>query len=576
MSFSIGIDLGTTNSTLSTVSLLEENAKVEQISIRQENEKGEFILSHLPSFLFFPLSQESSKDFIVGEYARKRGSELPKRLISSAKSWLSCQTGLNQEKFLPLENDEDNILKMSPIEVSSAFLRELRASWEKAHPSFVFNEQKILVTVPASFDPAARELVKEAAQRIGYPSITLMEEPLAAFYAWLHDHEHTWRDVLSIGDRVLVIDIGGGTTDFTWIEVEEHLGELSLKRAAVGSHLLLGGDNIDLALAYFIQDKFKKAGNTLDKWQFQNLILEAKEAKEKFLAVDPPFQLPITIQSKGSRLIAQTLTITLEQQEVEQFLLKGFFPKLPFDEKILEEKKSGISTFALPFAKDPRITAHLAVFLQKNCNGYYPTKVLFNGGTLKSFAFQKQILSVLNEWASCKEGSSIVALERADLDFAVSKGAAFYGWCKEKKGIRVRAGASKSYFIGIEQGGPAVPGMDSSLQAICIAPLGMEEGEKSCLDKSFSLLVGEPAVFSFFSSSSLHIEDLTLQVGSIIENVDSLTKLHPIETQLDSQGIDERRVVIKIETEITEMGVLELWCVSEDQRRWKLEFNIRT
>lgn len=580
MNHIIGIDLGTTNSTLASVSFNEQTFNLVQHHIVQMDadgaEKSSFFL---PSFLLFPPRVEFKEKYIIGQYARERGQELPKRVVASAKSWLSCFNIDRRERFLPLSDKEDeDIEKLSPIEVTSAFLQKIQSAWQQTQEKDLFNEQKIIVTVPASFDPSARQLVMEAAKNANYPDITLMEEPLAAFYAWLGVNEKCWRQKLKIHDRVLIVDIGGGTTDFTMITVNEKDGDLSLERTAVGSHLLLGGDNIDLALAYYTKTKLEKEGNRLDTWQFQSLIMQARKAKEVLLTEECPKKVTLLIESKGSSLIGGSITIDLTQEEVHELLIDGFFPLVAFEEEVLEYRKSAISKFGLPYARDARITAHLAAFINHSCQGKLPTKVLFNGGTMKSLAFQKWVLDQLTEWATKAKEREVDVLAGADLDFAVSKGAVYYGWTKEKGGIRVKAGTSRSYFIGVERGMPAVPGVAQPLNALCIVPFGMEEGSEVFLSETFTLIVGEPTSFQFFASCSPTLSDgSAVTVGTLVEEAEKeLIEFPPIETLLSSQGVDTKIVNVKLHAKVTEMGMLELWCEGEDDKQWKLEFNLRT
>lgn len=517
----IGIDLGTTNCTLAHV----DGDDIVQLPIPQrisEQMEGEKPL--LPSFYFFPLEGEAC----VGWYAKERGSELPDRLISSAKSWL-CQGA--RAPVLPLSDFEE---KRSAVEVCSALLSHLK-SVAPAH-------EQVLVTVPASFDPAARELVQEACAGAGLSEAILLEEPLAAFYAWLHRHEESWRDHLDVGDTVLVVDIGGGTTDFSLISVEEREGDLHLERKSVGDHLLLGGDNIDLTLAYLA-----KKDQELDEWQFQALVHAARGAKEQLLGENPPESVDISIAGRGSSLIGASLTFTLHRHEVETTLVDGFFPHVPLDEPIRQQAQAGISTVALPYARDPRITAHLAHFVKEQL----PTAVLFNGGTMKATAFQKRLLEVLTTW----RGEEVKALPEPDFDFGVSRGAVYYGKARSGDGIRVRAGVPHNYFIGVEGAAPAVPGVPPQLKKVCVVPQGMEEGSEHTLEEeTFALTLDEHALFRFFCEAN---------------------ELHPIETVLHAQGEEGNRVLVKLTAKVTELGILELWCVAEDGRKWKLEFNIR-
>lgn len=596
----IGIDLGTTNCTLSYTLLNPEdklNPSVEQMQIAQTVSAQTHGQSYsLPSFLYYPLSEELKANvaplpwsvagsFAIGTFARDRGAELPNRLICSAKSWL-CHQGINRrEKILPLEA-EDKETQMSPLQACGEILRHLKEAWNFAKADIPFDEQIVLVTVPASFDPSARQLVQEAAKEAGYPEIVLLEEPQAAFYAWLHLHADQWRNKLKVGDSILVIDIGGGTTDFSLIGVEETGGDLELKRVAVGSHLLLGGDNIDLALAYLVKQKFEDQGHSLDTWQFHSLVHQCRKAKEVLLGDHPPSSVDITLLGRGSKLIGNTLKTQLTEEEALNLVIKGFLPLVEPEERSPTERRGGIQQIGLPFVQDPRISCQLAKFLSmtgEEDNGkmdqfILPAAVLFNGGTLKAAAIRKQLMTLLNSWAKKLKKPSVIELEGADYDFAVSRGAAYYGLARQGHAIRIRGGTSRSYFLGVEEAAPAVPGMSPPLRAICIVPFGLEEGEERELDnQEFALVVGEQSTFRFFSHSTSKLSNGTEPtVGTIVRNwKQDLTELSPIETQLDKAQNDGKTVRVKLKSKVTELGMLELWCVAPDGRKWKLEFNIR-
>lgn len=548
----IGIDLGTTNSTVSFRN--EGDDSIHLFPIQQYTAQDtQSSLNSLPSFLYFPPDEEQR--FIVGQYARERGSELPARLISSAKSWLSCGHLDRRSIALPLDGEEG----LSPLETITAFLTHIKNAWN-SHQNSSFAEQEILITVPASFDPSARQLVEEAAEAAGYPEITLLEEPQAAFYAWLEKQKESWREQLQVGDRVLVIDIGGGTTDFSLIDVKEKGGDLELERRAVGEHLLLGGDNFDLALAYTAKAKLEKEGHSIDSWQMRQLTHLCTAAKEAFLSENPPESYPLSIKGRGSKLIGGSIQTELTRPEVDQFLVDGFVPLIDKDNFPKSGSPTGLKSEGLPYAADPRISAHLAQFLA-NANTM-PTKVLFNGGTLKASALQKRFMELLNQW------TSVECLLGVDLDFAVSRGAVHYGAARKGEAIHIRAGAPKSYYIGVEEAIPAVPGIPTPLKAYCIVPQGMEEGTESTLEGCrFALTLGEMATFRFFSSST--------QSEPIVSEWQELNELHPIETLLDKHEADSRTVSVQLKAKVSELGTLALYCVADDGREWKLEFDIR-
>ncbi len=600
----IGIDLGTTNTTMAYSPVdgalnerdLNERA-LNQFTIPQVTATGtEEALNTLPSFLYFPLEEELSKQvagiswdksraYAVGAYAKERGGELPGRVIASAKSWL-CHDGIDRRgKTLPQGTSEGNG-KMSPVEASTAILCHLREAWEAQLPEAPFAEQMILVTVPASFDPSARQLVEEAAEAAGYPEILLLEEPQAAFYAWLQKHSKEWRKTLSVGDNILVVDVGGGTTDFSLISVAEENGDLTLNRVAVGAHLLLGGDNMDLALAYLTKEKLEKEGHSIDNWQLQSLIHVCRKAKETLLGIKPPKKVDITIHGRGSGLIGGTLTTALTSQEVHTFLIDGFVPLVAATERSRPEKRSGLQQIGLPYAQDPRISSQLAKFLSMTgtqesdtmASFIMPTAVLFNGGTMKAKALEERLVELLNSWANELGKPPIKVLPDADYEYAVSQGAVTYGMARSGKAIRIKGGTSRSYFIGVEGAAPAVPGIPTRLHAICVAPFGMEEGSEAELQgQQFALLLGEQATFRFFSRATPALSNGSEPtVGQEVPNWSSeLLELHPIETLLEKGAADGRTICVKLKSRVTELGAFELWCVAEDGRKWKLEFDIR-
>lgn len=595
----IGIDLGTTNCTMAYTTVPESDFRdtefpIDQFEISQIKQAGvqENALS-LPSFIYFPLKEElsakhialnwdPSRPYCVGTFARERGAEIPSQLISSAKSWLSHAGVDRRSKILPYSPEESHP-QMSPKEACTALLKHMREAWDNQHTNDLFKHQIVLVTVPASFDPSARELVLEAAKDAEYPEIVLLEEPQAAFYAWLHTHANAWRKKLKVGEKILVVDIGGGTTDFSLIAVDDENGDLKLTRLAVGDHLLLGGDNLDLALAYLAKDKLENQGHTIDEWQMQALIHASRKAKEALLGENPPSAFDIVIQGKGSKLIGNTLTTSITTEEAEKLLLDGFFPLISPQEHAQAPHKSGLQQIGLPYAQDARVSAQLAKFLamagDSSAESFVmPSTVLFNGGTLKAKAIQNRLVQLLNSWAKALKAPDVSVLSGLDLDFGVSRGAAYYGIARAGHTLRIRGGTSKSYFIGVEDSAPAVPGISPPMRAICVAPIGMEEGtEEELENKEFSLLLGELATFRFFSYGAPLLKNGEKpKVGSVVKNwKQELTELHPVETILDKLEGDGKVIRIKMNTKVTELGVLELWCKAEDGRKWKLEFDVR-
>jgi hypothetical protein len=604
----VGIDLGTTNSALAfcDATAPEEQSRIEVHGIPQlvnPNEVAERSL--LPSFLFIPgefdfpkgslaLPWESEAKFVIGELARKRGAESPNRLIASAKSWLSYAAVDRSAPILPWQAP-DEVPKLSPVEASSQFLQYLRTVWDSGEQGkqreFALAEQEVLLTVPASFDEEARELTRRAAEQGGYQHVTLLEEPQAAFYAWLESQGDAWRSRIKVGDLVLVCDVGGDTTDFSLIMVSEEEGELTLKRVAVGEHILLGGDNMDLTLARLLQQRLTAAGHVIDTWQLHGLWHQCRNAKEKLFESPDTQEQPITLLGKGTKLIGGTITAELAREDLDRVLVEGFFPRIASGELPARQRRGGFQELGLPYAADPAITKHLARFLSEQVSNSpeatgirrgssglaCPTHILFNGGVMKATMLRDRVVEVLNSWLRQEGFSALGAeqiLEAPDLEHAVARGAAYYGKARRGRGVRIRSGASRTYYIGIESAMPSVPGMEAPLKALCVVPFGMEEGSEATIPgREFGLVVGEPAEFRFLSSS-VRKQD---KVGSLLEDWGSdIEELSPLEVTLNLDGQQGTVVPVRLETRVTELGTLEVWCVSRDgTHRWKLELNIR-
>ena len=604
----VGIDLGTTNSALAycDTAASQEESGIEVHTIPQlvnANEVAERTL--LPSFLYIPsdldfpkgslaLPWESEPKFVIGELARKRGAESPNRLVASAKSWLSYAAVDRTAPILPWQAPEE-VAKLSPVEVSSQFLRYLRSVWDNDEAAedrqLALAEQDVLITVPASFDEEARELTRRAAEQAGYHYVTLLEEPQAAFYAWLESQGDAWRRRIKVGDLVLVCDIGGGTTDFSLIMVSEENGELMLKRVAVGDHILLGGDNMDLALARLLQQRLEASGHRIDIWQLQGLWHQCRITKEKLFESPKAQSHSITLLGKGTKLIGGTIKTQLARKDLDQVLVQGFFPKVARGDSPARQRRVGFQELGLPYAADPAITKHLAFFLseqvrnspdaasiRRGSSGFAcPTHVLFNGGVMKAAVLRERVVKVLNNWLR-EEGFEPLgpdqSLAAPDLEHAVARGAANYGKARRGHGMRIRSGASRTYYIGVESSMPAVPGMEAPLKALCVVPFGMEEGTEATIpDREFGLVVGEPAEFRFLSSS-VRKQD---KIGSLLEDWGTdIEERSPLQVTLKLDGQQGRVVPVRLETRVTEMGTLEVWCVSRDgTNRWKLELNIR-
>jgi hypothetical protein len=604
----VGIDLGTTHSALAYVDT-HGSHPVQLLSVPQLVRPGAGEAKGLlPSFLYlaargeFPsgaldLPWESGREYAVGELARSHGWQVPSRLISSAKSWLSHGGVDRQAPILPWGEDSSGeapseLERLSPVVVSARYLDHLRAAWDQAHPDAPLHEQELYLTVPASFDAVARELTLRAAQLARLGHATLLEEPQAAFYAWLGHQGEAWRQQLGVGDRVLVCDVGGGTTDFSLIAVAEEAGNLTLERVAVGEHILLGGDNMDLALAYSVMRRLADRGTKPDGWQQRCLTYSCRMAKEALLADPAKAEHPVTVPGRGSKVIGGSIRETLSQVELGQLLLDGFFPRVGRDSVPRRERRMGLADLGLPYAADAAITRHLAKFLADH--GPMPTALLFNGGVMKAGPLRDRLVDVLGSWSRPPR-----TLPPADLDVAVALGAATYGLARRGKGVRIRGGTARSYYVGIESAAPAVPGLEAPLKALCVAPFGMEEGSETDVGvREFALVVGEPAEFRLLSSTVRPHDPAGLLLNDGEWSTDELQETTPLVTTLaaavvqggesdDTQGaaavpqsvpaVAGSVIPVRLHSKVTEVGTLELWCLACDgsSRRWRLEYNVR-
>jgi molecular chaperone DnaK (HSP70) len=604
--FVVGIDLGTTNSSLCYVDtgvsegqdLVTAHFTVPQVVQPGAVEDRPL----LPSFLYLPgpnelpagslkLPWDPDRDYAVGEFARNQGSQVPTRLVASAKSWL-CHPGIDRRaRVLPWKAPETG-RHVSPLEASTYYLKHLAEAWNHSVardvPENRLERQDIILTVPASFDAIARELTVEAARAAGLEHITLLEEPQAAFYAWIDVSHEKWRKQVEVGDVVLVCDVGGGTTDLSLIAVSEEAGQLALTRVAVGDHILLGGDNMDLALAHAMSQTFAARGIKLDVGQMQQLWHACRAAKERLFSDRAAASTPVAVLGRGSRVIGGTIKGDLARAEVERVLIEGFFPESPPDVEPKRQRTVGLQELGLPYASDPAVTKHLAHFLHRNAEVLaerapprrskkkltQPTAVLFNGGVFKADPLQERLVSILNKWTKAVGAPPVKVLQGNDLDLAVARGAAYYGMVRRGKGVRIRGGAGRSYYVGVESSLPAIPGAPAPIKALCVVPFGMEEGtEADVPGQEFGLVVGEPAEFRFLGSAVRRGD----AVGTLVEEWEGqIDELAPMTTTLEAPGKEGRMVPVHLHSKVTEVGTLELWCLSRDgKQRWKLEFNVR-
>lgn len=597
----VGIDLGTTNSALAHATPGDDPFHVPEpqvLSVPQVTHPGTVEARPLlPSALYLPNASEfkagalslpwdANRDWLAGELAKTHGALVPARLVTSAKSWLSYAGADRRAPILPWNAPED-VPRVSPVEASKRYLQHLGEAFQDQEKS-ALSEHHVVLTVPASFDAVARELTVEAATSAGL-NVTLLEEPQAALYAWLAGEGERWRTKLSVGDVILVVDVGGGTTDFSLIAVGEQDGQLSLQRVAVGDHLLLGGDNMDLALAHTLKARLEQQGKKLDNWQFLALTHGCRHGKELLFADPSKQSTPIVIPGRGSGLVGGAIRAELGRKDVDELLVEGFLPLGPVTEGPRAARRTGLTELHLPYASDAAITRHLAGFLTRQAGALakvpgvkapadrgfvHPTALLFNGGVMKGHALRNRIVQAVTQWVTGDGGTAPKVLDAPDLDLAVAKGAAYYGLVREGRGIRIRGGTARAYYVGIESAAPAVPGFEPEVTAVCVAPFGMEEGSAPAqLARDFGLVVGEPASFRFFASSVRRGD----KIGDSIGAKDStLEELPPIETALDAPGAEGRVLPARLESRITEVGTLALAFAERDgKRKWKLEFNVR-
>ncbi|MDN3698280.1 Hsp70 family protein [Vibrio cortegadensis] len=616
--FSVGIDLGTTHCVLSYLDINDEDARVQVMEIPQLTAPGTVEnRSQLGSFLYQPHEHEMGEGSrtlpwthepkaLVGAIARNLGSKTPIRLVASAKSWL-CHSGVNRrDSFLPQGSPEE-VSKVSPLKTTELYLDHLKQAWDHANPNAPLSEQDVTITVPASFDPAARDLTAEAARNVGFEHLTLLEEPQAALYSWIDNSNDTWRDEVNVGDIVLVVDVGGGTTDLSLVAVTEEDGNLNLNRIAVGEHILLGGDNMDLALAYRLKMKLAQDGKQLQPWQVQAMTHACRDAKEALLNDSELQAVPIVVPSRGSKLLGATLKTELTQEEVQQTLVDGFFPQVGIADHPVQKARGALTQMGLPYAQDAGITRHIAAFLSKQANAQgsgsapaqefnpfanmpgmpeaepasvdfiKPTAMLFNGGVLKSKLLATRLSDTINEWLIDADTEMAKQLSGLDLDLAVASGASYYGSVRRGQGVRIRGGIASSYYVGIESAMPAIPGMAPPMEALCVAPFGMEEGSSVQVpSQQFGLVIGEPVHFQFFGSTTRR-ED---EAGTHLDfwQPEELEELPEIQVTLPvSEGRNIGEVVpVTLASRVTELGTLYLEAIAADNgQKWHVEFDVR-
>ena len=598
--FIVGLDLGTTNSAMAYVDTAERVRRIQVFAVPQVVAPG-LIESRetLPSFHYQPAHGEFAAEalrlpwsngggYIVGQFARDHGTLVPGRLISSAKSWL-CHGGVDRNaELLPWQGTEE-VERLSPVAVSARYLQHFRQAWDAKFPEHPLAEQDFVLTLPASFDEVARELTIKAAKQAGLQRVVLIEEPQAAFYAWIDKHAATWNQLVTPGQTILVCDVGGGTTDFTLIRVRRGTsGEVQFHRVAVGDHLILGGDNLDLALAHHLEQRVKPGGQ-LEPRQWGVLVRSCRQLKEVLMGEDPPDKWTLTLPGSGSRLIGGSIQIQVERTEMESILADGFFPQVPLDARPLASQ-SGFQEFGLPYASDPAITKYLATFLTAHRHAALDDSVdqdqpdsspvsvlLFNGGVFASPLLRQRLIQALQHWFGGNDPNwSPIVLENERLDLAVAKGAAYYGMVRRGEGVRIAAGLSRTYYIGVEdsdrrssqEGG-------QRLAAMCLLPAGIEPGHEVDLTQhQFQLLISQPIEFPLFVSSTR----LTDKPGDLVPiDPEQIKALPPIRTVLKTgKSKEAATATVILKARLTEIGTLDLWCSEVDGKRtWKLLFDVR-
>ncbi|MGE0710552.1 MAG: Hsp70 family protein [Planctomycetota bacterium] len=594
----VGIDLGTTNTALAFVDRRSgrKARDVRDFEVPQLTEPGLVeALRALPSAAYVrggvelapeqvQLPWGAGAQVVVGELARRRGTLTPDRLITSAKSWL-CHPGVDRRGSILPWGAPEEVPKRSPVEVEALLLRHLKDAWNhvvgEGDPQKAIEAQDIVVTIPASFDEVARELTVEACRQAGLEPL-LIEEPQAALYAWIAQHEERWQELLAPGEVILVCDVGGGTTDFSLIQVVAAEGEGSdqseagFRRTAVGDHLLLGGDNMDLALARRVEGHL---GKSLDARAWHGLVQGCREAKVRLLEGERD-SLQLSITKRGTKLIGSTIKATITRDEAIETILEGFFPLIDADAPAAPRARSGLKEFGLPFERDAAITRHLRDFLRRHggeegmhagANGLvHVDRVLFNGGVFKTAALRERVLDALARWQERPR-----ALEGSDLDLAVSRGAAYYGLVRRGKGTRIQSGAGRGYYLEVGTQG-------SERQALCLVPRGLKEGGMvEITEHPLELVANRPVVFPFHTSTTREDEPgavvtLPRAADEGAEDFEELSPLHTVIRLGKKRGGKAKRVPVTLLARYTEIGTLEIWAVArEGDKRWRLELDTR-
>jgi molecular chaperone DnaK (HSP70) len=590
----VGIDLGTTNSAVAYVDTHEKPWHVRVFPIPQLVGPGAIEQREtLPSFHYQPPAGQLSRDamrlpwskeqatYAVGVFARDEGAKSSGRQVASAKSWL-CHPGVDRTAdLLPWHGAED-VERLSPVEASSRYLKHMRDAWDAQFRQEPLAEQDTVLTLPASFDEVARELTVEAAARAGLPRVVLIEEPQAAFYAWVYKHADDWEQHVSAGQKILVCDIGGGTTDFTLIHVRrsevngEGADRIQFHRVAVGNHLILGGDNLDLALAHHVEQKITPGGK-LEARQWDILLGNSRRVKETLLGENAPRSATVNLPGSGSKLIGGGLQVEVTRDEVCRLLVDGFLPPVALTDKPVQ-RQSGFQEFGLPYATDAGITRYLAAFLTAHrLDGPEPTDhdparpdvILFNGGFFASPLLRGRLLDVLTSWFRDQRHPdwSPLVLDHDRLDLAVARGAAYYGMVRRGEGVRIAASLARSYYVGVAGEEPA---------AVCLVPGNSEPGQDfELVERTFQLAISQPVEFPLFVSSTRLVD----RPGDLLPiDREQMTPMPPIRTVLKTRSRHETgEIPVQLRVHLTEVGTIDLWCHEiGSERSWRLQFDIRS
>lgn len=555
----VGIDLGTSNTALARFeprgNALETVPILQRISATEVGERP-----LLPSFLYLPgayelpaeatsLPWDPERDYLVGEFARFQGARVPGRCVVSAKSWLAHRSVDPSEPMLPWERASD-LKPVSAVATITRYLEHLVEAWNYRFPNDSLQASEVVLTIPASFDDLARKLTAGAAASVGLP-VRLLEEPQAAFYAWLWRQRKSWKKLLNPGDVVLVCDIGGGTSDFTLIRYDGQ----ELERVAVGDHLMLGGDNLDIALAYLLEPRLPEKLNGL---QWGVLRQQCRASKELLLGEEAPDVATVTVPGSGSRLLGGALSTELEKDELMKLVLDGFFPELDYEDIALKGSARALKELGLPFESDPAIPRHLSRFLHAHSD-FFPTRVLFNGGACAAAVVRERVVKILNAWrVQLGLEQQVVELENQEAHLAVARGAAWYGHQRQSDGLLVEGGTARSYYLGL-----------ADKKAVCVIPATAREGQQVLLQEpKLHLRVGEPVAFPLFSSSTRPRD----AAGEVVGVVD-LMPLPTLQTLVEGEKAKE--IKVQLAAEVTPVGTLDIRCQGEPRGEYRLEFSVR-